>query len=138
MDASAVRFACREVTPNVMPSTATTSSAAARKTFAKSPNAGLIALVTGIGLVLLPVLVLVRPPLVAARVESDAQVSQSTTRDNQVFDDFGGNTFVPRVHAVPARRHVVDREGAVHARLRVVAVRRDDDVRHHLRVHVAV
>src|SRR5258707_115138 len=105
MDASAVRVAFREGGAHAKsrtPTTATTSSAAARKTFAKSPNAGLIALVTGIGLVLLPVLVLVRPPLVAARVESDAQVSQSITRDDQVFDDFGGNAFVPRVHAVPA------------------------------------
>src|SRR6267378_2920930 len=98
MDSSAVRFAWREVTPKVMPSTATTSSAEAKKTFANSPNAGLVALVAGIGLILLPVLVLVRPPPVAAGVEGNLQVCHAGPRpDGHVLDDFRGDPLVPHV-----------------------------------------
>src|SRR5882672_10341828 len=138
MDSSAVRFAWSEVTPKVMPSTATTSSAEAKKTFAKSPNAGLVALVAGIGLIFLPVLVPVRPPPVAARVEGNLQIRHTGGSHGHVLDDFRGDPLVPHVQTVLAGRDVLDREGPVHPRLCVIAVRRDHDVRHHAGVHVAV
>ena len=84
IDASAVRFAWMDVTPKVMPNTTTTSNAEATKTFAKRPNAGLIALVPGVRGILFAVLVLVSPPLVAARIERQLQVTRS-----------GGLVFLP-------------------------------------------
>src|SRR6266481_1764561 len=116
MEASAVRFAWRDVTPKVMPSTATTSTAAARKTFAKSPNVGLVALVPGIGLILFPVLVFMGPPLVAACIECDLHVSRAGRPDRYVLDDLGGDPLVPHVQAVLAGRDILDRERPIHPR----------------------
>src|SRR5258706_4972928 len=138
MDASAVRLAWMDVTPNVMPSTTTTSRAEATKPFAKRPNAGLIALVPGVGGILLPVFVLVVSPLVAACVERDAQISRAGGGHNHVLHDFARDALVPHGHAVVSRKDVLDREGPVRARLRVVAIRHHYDVRHHSGVHVAV
>src|SRR6266545_4604794 len=102
MDWSAVRFAWREVTPKVIPNTATTSSAEARKIFAVSPSAGLIALEPCIGRILAAVLVLVGLPAVAARIEGDLHVPppHAGCRDGHVVDDFGGDPLVPHVQAI--------------------------------------
>src|SRR5437867_8691174 len=62
-----------DVRPNVMLSTATTSRVEARKIFAVSPNAGLVALAPGIGGIVTSVLVAVGLPMVAARVQRDLQ-----------------------------------------------------------------
>src|SRR2546426_3842542 len=62
-----------DVRPNVTPSTATTSRVEARKIFAVSPNAGLVALAPGIGGIVTSVLVAVGLPMVAARVQRDLQ-----------------------------------------------------------------
>src|SRR6266571_2347503 len=63
MDSSAVRCACSDVSPNVTPSTTTTSSVAARKTFAVRPSrTDLIPLASGIRGVVFAVLVLVPDP----------------------------------------------------------------------------
>src|SRR6266496_413275 len=86
-----------------MPSTATTSSADARKIFAVRPNggaaagagAGLVALEPGIRRVVVPVLVAVGPPLVAARVQGDPEVG---LRDagGHVPHDLAGDALVPQ------------------------------------------
>src|SRR5438034_1170511 len=62
-----------DVRPNVTLSTATTSRVEARKIFAVSPNAGLVALAPGIGGIVTSVLVAVGLPMVAARVQRDLQ-----------------------------------------------------------------
>src|SRR5439155_25975926 len=66
--ASAVRLAWIEVTPKVPPSTATTSSAEARKILPASPKV-LIALASGVRGVVASEFVLVGLPLIAAGVE---------------------------------------------------------------------
>src|SRR5262245_53007929 len=74
MDSSAARFARIEVRPIVRPSTATTRSVEATKILVASPNrTALIALVPR-RRVLLPLLVLVSHPVVAARVQLDRDV----------------------------------------------------------------
>src|SRR5688572_27327664 len=115
MEASAVRFAWIEVTPNVIPSTATTSSAEARKIFAVSPSPVLVALASGIRGVVAAVLVAVRLPAVPARVQRDLDLGRGRRRRRHLFDDLGGDALVPHVQAVAARRHVVDRKTAVGA-----------------------
>src|SRR5205823_10239714 len=130
-------FAWSDVTPNVTASTATTSSAVARKIFAVSPNAGLVTLASGIGRIVLPVFVVVRLPMVAARVQRDLEVRLRCT-GGDVFDNLHWDSLMPDVEAISARGHVVDREAAVTARLREIAVRHHQHVRYHARMHVAV
>src|SRR5207247_2329075 len=75
MDSSAVRLARSDVTPNVAPSTATTSSAEARKILAASPKrTALVPLEPSIRGIVLAVLVLVGHPAKAAGVELDREV----------------------------------------------------------------
>src|SRR5213592_88301 len=130
-----------------MPSTATTSSADARKIFAVRPNggagaaagarAGLVALEPGIRRVVVPVLVTVGLPLVAARVQGNLEVG---LRDagGHVFHDLAGDALVPHVQPISPGGHVLDREATVARGLGVIAVRHHPNVRHHARMHVAV
>src|SRR5439155_5997624 len=141
MAASAVRLAFTDVTPNVIPSTATTSSVEATKILAVSPNAGLVALAPGIGGVVSSVLVAMGLPLVAAGIQRNLQLLLRGPRPrpgHDVLDDFAGNTLVPDVEAIAPAGHVVDGEAAVVARLRVVPVLTDEHVGDHARVDVAV
>src|SRR5438093_13750256 len=101
-----------DVTPNVIPSTATTSSVEARKIFAVRPNAGLVALASGIGGVVASVLVAMGLPLVAAGVQRDLHIRLPATRRN-ILDDLRGDSLVPHVQAISPGRHVVDRKAAV-------------------------
>src|SRR4026207_420464 len=112
------------VTPNVMPSTASTSSAEATKILAVRPNAGLVAFASGIGGVVLPVFVAVRLPFVAARVERNLEIAVGPR--GHFPDPFGRHPLVPHVQAVGSRRHVRDRETPVLARLGVEPVRHDE------------
>src|SRR4029077_2873046 len=137
MDASAVRFAWTDVTPNVIPSTATTRSVEATKILAVRPNAGLVAFASGIGGVVASVLVAMGFPLVAAGIQRNLQVLLRGS-GGDVLDDFAGNALVPDVQAIAPGGHVVDGETAVVARLRVVPVLHDKHVGHHTRVDVAV
>src|SRR6266481_280454 len=137
MDASAVRFAWTDVTPNVIPSTATTSSVEATKILAVRPNAGLVAFASGIGGVVASVLVAVGFPLVAAGVQRNLQVLRSGSGCD-ILDDFAGNTLVPDMQAISPGGHVVDGEAAVVPRLRVVPILHDEHVGDHAGVHVAV
>src|SRR6266571_6608051 len=99
MAASAVRCALTDVTPNVIPKTATTSSVEARKIFAVSPNAGLVALASGIGRIVASVLVAMGLPRVPAGVQCDLQVRfRAPGRD--VFNDLAGDALVPDVQAI--------------------------------------
>src|SRR6266566_4275355 len=102
-----------EVRPNVTPSTATTSRVEARKIFAVSPNAGLVALESGIGGIVAPVLVAVRLPMVAARIQRYLQ--RGIPAGAHVPHNFDGNTLMPDVQPIVTRRHVLDRETAVRA-----------------------
>src|SRR5690242_10929229 len=134
--ASAVRFAWIDVTPNVPPSTATTSSAEARKIFPASPKV-LITLASGVGGVVAPELVLVRLPFVAAGVERDVDLDRRTGGHDDVLHHFGRRALVPHVQPVVPGRHVVEREAAVAARLGEPAIGRDHHERDHARMHVA-
>src|SRR6266566_4324393 len=125
-----------DVRPNVTPSTATTSRVEARKIFAVSPNAGLVALESGIGGIVASVLVAVRLPMVAARVQRDLQRGIVTC--GHVPHDLRWNALVPHVQPISTWRHVVDREAAVGPGLRVVPVRHDLHVSDHARMDVAV
>src|SRR5712692_8759437 len=130
MEASAVRLASSDVTPKAAPSTATTSRVEPRKILPASPKP-LVALESGIRRIVLPVLVLVGLPLVAARVEADLQVTCPLRRDGDVLHHLGRDPLVPDVQRVPPRRDVGDRERAVPCRLRVPTAGHDEDVRHH-------
>src|SRR2546427_11749433 len=111
MDASAVRWALTDVTPNVIPKTATTSSVEARKIFAVSPNAGLVALAAGIGRIVTSVLVAMGPPGVAAGVQRDLHVPPRVPAvGRDVLDDLSGDALVPHMQAISPGRNVVDRE----------------------------
>src|SRR5437667_1722141 len=103
MAASAVRLAFTDVTPNVIPSTATTSSVEARKIFAVSPNAGLIALASRVGGVVPSVLVAMGLPLVAAGVQRDLQIRLPIS-GRHVCDHLGGDALVPHVQAIAPGR----------------------------------
>src|SRR5438876_247581 len=96
MAASAVRLAFTDVTPNVIPSTATTSSVEARKIFAVRPNAGLVALESGIGGVVASVLVAMGLPLVAAGVEGDLELWFPPAAGRDVLDDLAGDALNAR------------------------------------------
>src|SRR5512145_905711 len=100
MDSSAVRFACIDVTPNVTPRTATTSSAEARKIFAVSPNAGLVALASGIGRIVLPVLVAMRLPAVTPRVQRNLYQLVGPTSRRDLLDDFRRNALMPDMQQI--------------------------------------
>src|SRR3989442_14798531 len=115
-----------DVRPNVTPSTATTSRVEARKIFAVSPNAGLVALAPGIGGIVTSVLVAVGLPMVAARVQRDLQRPPrppgiATCR--HAPPHLPWNALVPDWEPILARRHVVDREAALGPGLRVGPVR---------------
>src|SRR5439155_23157438 len=105
-----------DVRPNVTLSTATTSRVEARKIFAVSPNAGLVALAPGIGGIVTSVLVAVGLPMVAARVQRDLQrpprpPAIATCR--HVPHEPRWNALVPDVPPTLARRPAVGREAAV-------------------------
>src|SRR3989442_10329545 len=125
-----------DVRPNVTPSTATTSRVEARKIFAVSPNAGLVALASGIGGIVASVLVTVWFPVVAASVQRDLHGGIATC--GHVPHDLRWNALVPDVQPISARRDVVDREAAVGPGLPVVPDRHDLHVGDHARMHVAV
>src|SRR5437867_12584548 len=123
MDSSAVRCACSDVSPNVRPSTTTTSSVAARKTFAVRPSrAGLIPLASGIRRVVFAVLVLVGDPAEAARIELDLETAHARGADRQVARHVRGPR-VPDPQRVRPARHVLQCEAPVPTRLRVMAGR---------------
>src|SRR5438876_12143067 len=137
IDSSAVRFACSEVSPNVTPSTATTSNVAARKILAARPSrTGLVALDSGIGRVVLAVLVLVGLPAEPARVELDVGEGRARGADRHQLRDLRA-PLVPGVQGVLARRHSLDGEAPVRRGLRVVRGREDLGERDHARVDVA-
>src|ERR1041385_746820 len=137
IDSSAVRFACSEVSPNVTPSTATTSNVVARKILAASPSgADLVAFDSGIGRVVLAVLVLVGLPAEPARVELDVGKGRARRADRDRLGDFRA-PLVPRMQGVLARRYAVDREAPIRRGLRVVRAREDLDERDHARGDVA-
>src|SRR5213593_1216796 len=100
-----------DVTPNVIPSTATTSSVEAMKIFAVRPKC-LVAFASGIGRVVASVFVAMRLPRVAARIQRDLQVLRSDSRGH-ILHDFARDALVPDVQAIAARGHVVDREAPV-------------------------
>src|SRR5947199_205584 len=130
-----------DVTPNVIPSTATTSSVEAMKSLAVRPKAraGLVAFASGIGRVVASVLVAMWLPLVALGIQRDLQVLQSGRRpSSHVLHDFTRNALVPHVQAVAARGHVVDREAPVIPRLCVIPILHHEHVGDHPRMHVAV
>src|SRR5881392_3761571 len=82
IDWSAVRSACTVVRPSVTPSTAAIDSVAATKIFAPRPSrAGLVALESLIRGVVLAVLVLVRHPAEAARVQLHVDSHGARRRD---------------------------------------------------------
>src|SRR5206468_7723363 len=123
-----------DVTPKVIPSTATTRSAEARKIFAVSPNADLVALESGIGGIVLPVLVAMRLPAVAARVQRDLQ--RITTSRGDVGDDLRRNALVPDVQTILPRRNIDHREAPIRARLPVIADPHHLDLRHPASTHI--
>src|SRR2546425_11698618 len=80
IDSSAVRCAWSDVSPNVRPSTTTTSSVAAKKILAARPprhGAGLIPLACGIRWIVVAVLVLVGEPAEAPGVELDLEIADA-------------------------------------------------------------
>src|SRR5438309_1159612 len=130
--ASAVRLACIDVTPNVTPSTATTSSAEDRKILLVT----LTAFVRGI---VAAVLVLVRRPPVAASVEGDRDVGHRRRAGphGDFLHDLERAALVPHVQPVASRRNAGEGEQAVTRGLREEAPRHHVHVRHHAGVHVA-
>src|SRR5438045_3935083 len=100
-----------DVTPNVPPNTATTSSAEARKILPASPKV-LIALASGVRGVVVSEFVLVGLPFVAAGVERHVDIERGSGRYGDVLHDLRGCPLVPDVQAVVPRRHVVEREAA--------------------------
>src|SRR5438132_13307837 len=137
IDSSAVRFARSDVTPNVAPSTATTSNAEPRKILAASPNrTPLVPLAPGIRRIVLAVLVLVRHPVEAAGIELDRDVADPVGDHHHVARDLRA-PVVPHVPRVAPRRHACDGEAAVGRRLRVVACGHHLNERHHTGVDVA-
>src|SRR5260370_1600329 len=136
--ASAVRFACSDVRPNVAQSPATTSSVDARKILPARPNRGaLVALAAFLRRVVLPEFVHVGLPLVTTRVEGDLEIAHAGRRDSNVGDHLGRDPLVPDVQPVAPGRDIVDRERAVARRLSKPPVHQDDDVRNHPRVRIA-
>src|SRR5438445_11049844 len=134
---SAVRFAWSDVSPSVTPSTAATDTVAATKILAPSPSRGnLVALVTGICRVVLAVLVLVRRPAEAARVELHLDPRCAGAGARHGSGDRGA-PLVPHVQRVRARRHAVDHEAPIGRRLSGEPICRDQQERHHARVDVA-
>src|SRR5262245_21267184 len=137
MDSSAVRFACIDVTPKVSPSTATTSSAEARKIFAVSPNAGLVALASGIGRIVLAELVAMPLPAVTPPVQGDLQRLVCAIAGRDLLNDFRRNAPMPDMEPIGPWRHVCEPEASVRAGLREIPVRHDLDVSDHPRMNVA-
>src|SRR6266550_5560483 len=116
-----------------------TSSVEARKIFAVSPNAGLVALAAGIGRIVTSVLVAMGLPGVAAGVQRDLQLpSRFFAPGRDVFNDLAGDALVPDVQAISTGRHVVDRKAAVVGGDRKSTRLNSSHVRDHARVHVAV
>src|SRR6266566_5054432 len=86
IDSSAVRCAWSDVSPNVRPSTTTTSSVAAKKILAARPprhGAGLIPLACGIRWIVVAVLVLVGEPAEAPGVELDLEIADAGGPDHE-------------------------------------------------------
>src|SRR5215510_7217561 len=138
MAASAVRFAWKEVTPKVTPSTARISSADATKILPARPNrVPLVALASGIRGVVLPELVLVRLPAEPARVERDLDVGDAVRPDDHVAHELLRRPLVPHVQLVGPGLDAGDRERPVPARLREMVRRHHLHERHHAGVHVA-
>src|SRR5881275_251608 len=137
IDWSAVRFACTVVRPSVTPSTAAIDSVAATKIFAPRPTrAGLVALESLIRGVVLAVLVLVRHPAEAARVQLHVDSHGARRRDPHLARHLG-TPLVPDVQGVRARRDVGNDEAAVTGRLREQAAAHHLHEGHHARVDVA-
>src|SRR5438128_1618635 len=112
IDSSAVRCACRDVSPRVTPSTPATDSVAAMKILAPRPSrAGLVALASGIRRVVFAVLVLVGHPAEAARVELQLDPRSAGRRDAHRTLDLRA-ALVPGVQHPRARRHGGDFEAA--------------------------
>src|SRR2546422_5351078 len=85
IDSSAVRCAWSDVSPNVRPSTTTTSSVAAKKILAARPprhGAGLIPLACGIRWIVVAVLVLVGEPAEAPGVELDLEIDARRSEEH--------------------------------------------------------
>src|SRR2546421_11571964 len=136
IDWSAVRSACTVVRPNVTPSTAAIDSVAATKIFAPRPTrAGLVALQSLIRGVVLAVLVLVRHPAEAARVQLHVD-SHGARRDPHLARHLGA-PLVPDVQGVRARRDVGNDEASITGRLREQAAAHHLHEGHHARVDVA-
>src|SRR5437879_13168619 len=93
-----------DVRPNVTPSTATTSRVEARKIFAVSPNAGLVALASGIGGIVASVLVAVWFPVVAASVQRGWHGGSATC--DHVWHALPRNALAPNVPPTTDRRAV--------------------------------
>src|SRR6266571_575837 len=137
MDSSAVRLARSDVTPNVAPSTATTSSAEARKILAASPKrTALVPLEPVIRGIVLAVLVLVGHPSKAAGVELNREVGDPRGADHHLPRDFG-SAVVPDVQRVAPGRHSLDGKTAVRRRLGEEASRHHQHEGHHAGVDVA-
>src|SRR5438093_452636 len=114
--ASAVRLACIDVTPNVTPSTATTSSAEDRKILLVT----LTAFVRGI---VAAVLVLVRRPPVATGVEGDGDVGRRRRAGphSDFLHDLDRAALVPDVQPATALRNAGEGARAVARALREAA-----------------
>src|SRR5881394_3389870 len=137
IDWSAVRSACTVVRPSVTPSTAAIDSVAATKIFAPRPSrAGLVALESLIRGVVLAVLVLVRHPAEAARVQLYVDSHDARRRDPHGARHLGA-PLVPDVQRVRARRDVGNDEAAVARRLREQTAAHHLDEGHHAGVDVA-
>src|SRR5256886_8928260 len=133
IDWSAVRSACTVVRPSVTPSTAAIDRVAATKIFAPRPTrAGLVALESLIRGVVLAVLVLVRHPAEAARVQLHVDSDGPRRRDPHLARHLGA-PLVPDVQGVRARRDVGNDEAAVTGRLREQAAAHHLDEGHHTR-----
>src|SRR5439155_1017425 len=137
IDSSAVRLAESDVSPNVTPSTPTTDSVAAMKILAPSPvRAILVALASGIGRVVVAVLVLVGHPAKAARIELQVDARSALRRDQHVLCHLGA-PLVPGVQHVATGRDVFDPEAPVGRGLGEVPASHDLHEQHHAGVDVA-
>src|SRR5213080_2433927 len=137
IDWSAVRSACTVVRPSVTPSTAAIDRVAATKIFAPRPTrAGLVALESLIRGVVLAVLVLVRHPAEAARVQLHVDSHDVRRRDPHGARHLGA-PLVPDVQRVRAWRDVGNDEATVARRLREQTAAHHMDEGHHAWVDVA-